>query len=346
MGKRGQITTFVVIGLVLIAVIGVFIYTRQMQVQQATTTAGREVVSADVRPLQIFVEQCIQKTAVPGIYLLGEQGGYINPPANSYDSDIFTIGYGFSGNSTTLPTIEAMQAEISDYLKEFIPLCTAGFEDFKKEGTEISEGNITVNATIFQDKVQFAVNYPIEVRSLGKSSSLKSFYSTVPIKLGYYHDVASQIIDNSRGGITITDLFFPSLNVNLLPVSGDTLIFALVDNSTVIDNRTYMFLFAYELSTNSAPVMEDMESLAFVSGSSVYAKAVATDPDGDNITFSTDSPEFPINPDTGEISTTAPAPGEYRVTVTADDGKGGKAEQVVVFNVVAGLTPVNIEEPS
>ena len=152
MGKRGQITTFVVIGLVLIAVIGVFIYTRQMQVQQATTTAGREVVSADVRPLQIFVEQCIQKTAVPGIYLLGEQGGYINPPANSYDSDIFTIGYGFSGNSTTLPTIEAMQAEISDYLKEFIPLCTAGFEDFKKEWGDFSLADVLEPGSILEIK--------------------------------------------------------------------------------------------------------------------------------------------------------------------------------------------------
>jgi len=53
MHKRGQITTFIVIGIMILAIVAVVLYYRQVQIAQLP----KEAVAPEVQPIQRFVEE-------------------------------------------------------------------------------------------------------------------------------------------------------------------------------------------------------------------------------------------------------------------------------------------------
>src|SRR6185503_14423776 len=77
-------------------------------------------------------------------------------------------------------------------------------------------------------------------------------------------------------------------------------------------------------NTNRAPVVTAPADQTSVEGAAVTLAIVATDPDGDPLTFSATGlpPGLSVNPMTGEISGTLAytAAGAYTVTVSATDG--------------------------
>jgi hypothetical protein len=331
MFKKGEVTTFIIIGILVLAAFALVLYLRQAQIAQIP---AEEVVPEDVKPIQLFVDECIQKTAVPGIYLLGEQGGYITPPENSFITTRYTIGYGFSSNKTTLPSIEEMQQQISEYLQQMLPVCTAKFETFTNEGMQINEGNISVETRIFQDDILLSINYPISILKNEKENKLQNFVTRVPVRLGRDYNAASQIIRENQDGFAITDIIFPDMDVSLLPAAADTLVVSILDEKSVIENDSFVFMFAYELSTNRKPVLDEIPNPVFMSGEEMYLQVNATDTDGDKIIYSTNSTEFKMNPDSGEITGTAPAVGNYDVKIIAEDGNGGRDEANVIFWII------------
>jgi len=330
MQKRGQISTFLIIGIVILAVVGMVLYFRSAQISQVP----KEAVAPEAQPIQTFVSECIQRTAIPGIFFLGEQGGYINTPANSFDTDLYSIAYGSINHQNSLPSLDTMQNELSSYLQQFLPLCTNGFQDFRKQGININESSPTVQTRIFQNEVMFIVDYPITVARDGKETKMQNFVENIPIRLGNDYSIAEKIVNENKGDVVLNKLIFPGVKVNLLPAGAGTLVFGIVDEKSRLSNRTFLFMFASQISDNQNPTIETIYNPVFKSGESISLQANAEDPDGDPITFSTNSTQFGINPDTGEIITTAPIQGSYPVLVMAEDGKGGFDEQKVIFRIV------------
>jgi len=330
MSKRGQISTFLIIGIVILAAVGLVLYFRSAEVARTP----KEAVAPEAQPVQRFVEECIQSTAVPGIFFLGEQGGYINTPQGSFETDLYSISYGSINNQNSLPSIDTMQNELSNYLSEFLPLCTNGFQDFKKEGTDVQEKAPSVQTRIFQDQVMFIVDYPITILKDGKEAKMQNFVANVPIRLGNDYSIAEKIVNENQGDVNLNKLIFPDVKVSLLPAGAGTLVFGIVDEKSRLNNRTFIFMFASQIQDNQNPEIETIYNPVFKSGESIYLQVNAEDPDGDSITFSTDSIQFAINPSTGEISTTAPAAGDYPVIIKAEDGKGGFDEEPVIFRII------------
>lgn len=331
MRKKGQITTFIFIGIIILTIISVVLYFRQDQVEKLPTETG----SREAPPIQIFVEECIQKTAVSGIFFLGQQGGYLIAPENAFITDFYQIGYGFKDNQQTLPSLNEMQDELSRYLSVTLPICTNNFKSFADMGMKVDEGNISVDTKIFTNEISFEVDYPIKITEDSKESSMHNFIAKVPVRLGYDYNMAQQIIEKSiNEGIAVTRTLTPGANLNILPAAKDTVVFSIVDQKSIIYNRTFVFMFAYQLDDNLNPVFDEAYNPLFETGTDVGFNISASDPDGDSITYSSNSSLFNPNPETGEVITLAPAPGEYPVVFFARDLNGGIAEQEVIFNIV------------
>src|SRR3989344_587488 len=92
MQKRGQVAAFIIIGIViLILVVGIVgvkkgIFTNLFQ-KIATTT---KAVPQQIRPVQEFIDGCVNKVTTDGISLLAQQGGYITLPSDPIPSTPFT----------------------------------------------------------------------------------------------------------------------------------------------------------------------------------------------------------------------------------------------------------------
>jgi len=160
------------------------------------------------------------------------------------------------------------------------------------------------------------------------------------------------LISPNAGGLSADLLFIPTqadasagqvqvtvyVNDSLLPRLGDVL--------TIIIDVT---------NVNDPPVLAPVVSLTLTQDERFSYSFEATDPDGDAITFSSDSELFPLDSTTGSIDfvpTNADIGGAdkvFEVTITARDGEGGVATMritVVIENVNDAPRAAQIQNPA
>ncbi|HIH42865.1 TPA: hypothetical protein HA246_04425 [Candidatus Woesearchaeota archaeon] len=79
--KRGQITVFIIIGVIVLFSTGTIFYIRSQITEQKISTEKEPVireVPGQVKVVSQFVEACIKQKAVEGLAALGEHGGYVD----------------------------------------------------------------------------------------------------------------------------------------------------------------------------------------------------------------------------------------------------------------------------
>jgi hypothetical protein len=161
----------------------------------------------------------------------------------------------------------------------------------------------------------------------------------------------SVTVSINPGGLSADLLYIPSqadaaagqvvfhvfVNDSLAPVRGDEL--------TVVIDIT---------NVNDDPVLTPVVSLTLDQDEPFSYMFEAVDPDGDMVTFSSDSPLFPVDSSTGSIDFTpnnadiGGADKIFEVTITAFDGKGGSASirvTVIIKNVNDPPSALEIQSP-
>jgi hypothetical protein len=96
--KRGQITIFIIIGIVLLLTIILFFYIRSTAIKKIPSAVTVKEVPTELNPVRIFVQDCLKDTVVNGFRLLGSRGGYIHPEEHGITANAFepTEGTGVS----------------------------------------------------------------------------------------------------------------------------------------------------------------------------------------------------------------------------------------------------------
>src|SRR3989344_458970 len=117
--KRGQITIFLVIGIVILLLAALFFYIfGQIKEAPLEVEAKEAQKIPGVRgTLQSYVENCIQETLDPAIYLLAIQGGVIYPED---DGKILLTDYELITSDVTIKDA-SVQAEVQLPTKIILP---------------------------------------------------------------------------------------------------------------------------------------------------------------------------------------------------------------------------------
>ena len=230
--KRGQISLFIIIGIIILLAFGLTFYIKS----RASRTEGIEPIvdkiPTQLYPIKTFIEQCIEKTATDAITLIGESGGYIDTSRFTHTSDPTTsqavefspessmnIAYWWylksantcSGNcefSSEMPDLKSeykkgeerqvmdssVEAQIDKYINFNLNECLNDFTDFKSQGFEVRElGKITATTTIRDEDILVSINYPLEISKGKVKSKASNFFTTVPVNLKNVYDLAFMI---------------------------------------------------------------------------------------------------------------------------------------------------------
>ena len=224
--KRGQITIFIIIGILILFAFAFVFYITTLTAEKKEILARPviEEVPTEINPLVLYVEECAKQTAVTGLRKIGESGGYITPRGvysheNPTDSDGVAISENtnttaaywlYNKNPNTENTIlfasnapelkrtggrndYSIESQLDAYVNENLAVCLDNFSIFRKQGYTIKEGEIDTITTIAPSKVTVLVAYPLDV-SIGKSSSsLSKFYTEVDVPLKQMYDLAKEI---------------------------------------------------------------------------------------------------------------------------------------------------------
>jgi len=199
MHKRGQVTVFVILGILIIAVLAIIFYLYGEKIK--IPTQDQEFDFSKTEIVKNYIESCIEKAGNEALTLVGKQGGEVNPGfyQQYYNDKISYLCYtnSYSACYNKKPFLkEFIEREINAYIKERLNSCL-NLEDIKNQGYEIQTGSLDVNTNLNLYNVLVEINYPITIRGKsGQIVQLNKFNKIFNIPLGRLIKVAEDVVNN------------------------------------------------------------------------------------------------------------------------------------------------------
>ncbi len=192
--KKGQISIFIIIGLLIIIILGIIVWSSNKQkVNEVQSNNNIELLQYKAEVITNYVEQCINEISVKGIYLVGLQGGYLDPEPNpkygtndniNYQMSGFVkIPYWYHNEEDISPNIDKVEEDLGKYILFESKNCkdfgnfesTLGVDIFKSKDEKI---NVSIN----DEDISITLFKPIKLKSLdGKKNKCipcRGSYST------------------------------------------------------------------------------------------------------------------------------------------------------------------------
>ena len=171
MQKRGQITVFIVLGLLILIVVMYFIFIREKSI------LGTEEILPELIPVKSYIETCMANLGNDAVTTLGLNGGYLYFPLDieanpdSYLSRSptpeFKNPYWWYDGTESIPSISFMEGQLSQYISLNLRDCLNDFEAFNNSYDILEQGDIEVITVIgdsMDSLVDVSVKYPIKIK--------------------------------------------------------------------------------------------------------------------------------------------------------------------------------------
>lgn len=191
--KRGQVTIFILLGLVILIGIALFAFLSQEKTKQTQMKEPHvDEVPATYSTMQEYVISCVRKIGKEGVKKAGQHGGYINisdptytsksfekniKPTNSdvvYLSDMsHPVPYYWhmetdnkcrncQVSTQKIPTLENIEKQVGKYVDNNIDACLGDMNELKVMGFSVEREAPETNVEILENKVIVQTNYPMK----------------------------------------------------------------------------------------------------------------------------------------------------------------------------------------
>ena len=254
MNKKAQVSFFLIAALVL--VIGVVGITYLNVGKQNTNVPKTDAIS-------LFVRLCIEKVGKDAAGFNALQGGYYNIPKLHTYVSIIDVPYYFYENYPSYPSKDTAEKELGLYVDKNLNDCLGNFTELKNQGYQIEPGSPKTKATISGKNINFEVDMPLTSKYSGSSQTLNTFSGSVPIRYGSMLELVDSFEQDqmkSKDSICISCLLDLNDKYNVRIVlnrlDNSSILFSIVDNSTLINQKPLYFNFAHkyrEVSCSKLP---------------------------------------------------------------------------------------------
>ena len=252
MEKRGQVTTFIIVGIVaLIVVILLFSLKDSLLIKIGGEKAAQDYLKGQMRGIEDEIGNCVNKESKDVLVLIGKQGGYIESVDSvSYsDVNVAVLCNDILNSNNCLNNglfSSDIENELNIYLKDKLKECInlrkfkEGFKSYDYE-LKYDINNLDVEARINKEDVLFKVKLPVEVSKDEIKFEKDEFAKKVNIPIGSILNVVNDILNSeaSSGDFNIVDYSMSHLNENDI-----TMTWRGTDKIYIIKDNNYLFQFA------------------------------------------------------------------------------------------------------
>ena len=165
MNKKSQITMFIILGIVILAVIGLVIFLKGNVIksyfeQQLSKTSS---VPPQLQVVKEHIDDCLETTGKESIYYITQHGGYYKVPKET-SIVYFTeeVPYYYLNKKIYIPSIDTMEREVTNYILDNLKECL-DFNYFIQTGFNITAKNYSVSTKIMDKSVYIKINFPIKI---------------------------------------------------------------------------------------------------------------------------------------------------------------------------------------
>ena len=218
MKKRGQVTTFVIVGIILIAVVaGVLLLNEYVLKSEFEREQSQAQVTNEFLPIKTYFDSCIESVALEGANTIGMQGGYLNIPEDKlpinpvapfsnklqvFGNDALEVPYWFYETSNGLqvnqiPSINNMEQDLENYINQNVDNCLINFTEFQDYEVQGFQ-DINTEVTIQDDKILVRVLSELIVNYKELTQEFDRFLITLDVPLGRLYNKANEIIEKEN----------------------------------------------------------------------------------------------------------------------------------------------------
>ena len=198
-GKKGQVTVFIILGIIILVVVGILVYFYTSNVRETSLEEVQVRLDASaLEPIKELIETCTKETIEKGIILVGMQGGYYNP-AQFVQLGNYSVSYAYINGANKLPTLARIGQEIEEYSmsdesREKIDNC---INDFKQFTLNIESGDYEVEmGEISGTSIPVRIIYPIEVSKGDITLQIPDVTYLIESGIGVAYAVAVDIVND------------------------------------------------------------------------------------------------------------------------------------------------------
>lgn len=223
--KRGQVTIFIIIAIILVAGVILFFQFKDSLIKQK--------IPSSFEPVYNNFLYCLEENTKIGINLLESQAGYIElpefEPGSSYmpfSSQLDFLGnpvpywYYVSANNIQreqIPSKKNMENQLSSFVESKIHDCD--FESYYESGFEIDQGEVEASVSIQESQVKVKLNFPFVITKAGETASINSHELNVKSNLGSLYDSAREIYSLEQKNLFLEEYAVDTLRL-YAPVDG------------------------------------------------------------------------------------------------------------------------------
>jgi uncharacterized protein (UPF0333 family) len=255
--KRGQLTLFVILGLVLVMLVILAYVYRDVIMEQASGNEITETLSMnkETREVKNDMTNCIQSLAEIGTVLIGLQGGYTDVTRVERADTKLAIGdlpyngtaYYYDRGVNRMPKIETMEKQLAYFIEENSAACQKKYEDM-----DVNYRSLSTIVKMGDDTLTIKADTDITITKEGKESKFSTINIELPVRLGKIHKVASNIVEEQMTRKTSQEICIScmadvatenGMRIDMDYIGGD-LFYMITDTKSTIGGNSYLFLMA------------------------------------------------------------------------------------------------------
>ncbi len=198
MHKRGQVTIFAIIGIIIIVLVVLFLFVRdRVYIGPAT----QQDLETELIPIQEHIEECLLEKAEPRLIEIGKNGGYLTPAANTYrlykGDTVSYLCYNIKDKDYCRPRvlrIKDMEEQLEEALKRDLGSCI-NVQAFRKIGTNLQSGQLALDIVIGEDGVTVNANLPVKISKGDSFAEIKDHFVNIEVPLGRLYDAMRDVVN-------------------------------------------------------------------------------------------------------------------------------------------------------
>lgn len=221
--KKGQITIFIILGIIILLIVGLAIYVTliQKKLPEQVQIVERVSLTIERATLNQYVSRCLSLVVERGTRLAALQGGYINPVGSLKYDDFgdgyevhyyyggLPVSYNLIGTEITLPSKEDLAETIEKFTLVELDDCL-NLSVFEQQGlvvqkpiveqytagqeVDYASGELKVSLVIRENDIIAKAHYPILLERAEQKVLIENFTANVRLRLGRVYDIVEQIL--------------------------------------------------------------------------------------------------------------------------------------------------------
>jgi len=254
---KAQVTAFIIIGILIIAIIWMALVLSDIFTQKKLETGifTKQTLNSQSNAIKENIDSCIETHTDKGIQLMSNQGLYVDIPKDlSYDKD---SAYWIVDTANTMPSsFEEIEKDLSAYINNNIKTCVS-FNEFIKNGWQISNFNPSTNVDIFKQDINVEVDYNIIAKKQDFERKFSNSIYTPNIRFKQMYNKSVDFVNNQllRSDFDIEDPLKDyndtGYKIGYEELDEKTLLFSITDmQSKQLDGKPFTLKFVASFDTN------------------------------------------------------------------------------------------------